>query len=278
MIGKNYNYNGFDMTDRVAIWLWFALQDVDITTVQRQNITDNANDHWSKSSRTLESGRLFSFVWLVSCITKEARGVAWELITNAINIEPFMNTEYLHNLTFQTDQWEDRQVKVLVKSKPKWTNWLHKPEINFTFELYAPWNELYGVTKHIINWSSAFFGGTSFSNNFGDSRWEFSWDGVCINQWNYKAGCTITINWTLVNPMIKNITNWLQYKINGTTNNLVLDSKDWWTVEDNWVDISNLREYWSAILLSPWTNTIWVFSDGGTATFTVERYDAWNTI
>jgi len=278
MIWRNYVYNWFDMTDRVAIANKFALQDVDISVVQRQEITDNANDHWSESSRTLASGRLFSFSWKVVWLTKEIRWQAWDMICDAINLEPFMGSEYLHDLLFQTDSWEDRQVKVLVKTAPKWSNWLHRPEINFVFELYAPWFAVYWISEESESWSSSVFWWTSFANKFGDSWWSFSWDVVCNNEWNYKAWCEITVTWELVNPIIKNITNWNQYKINWTTNNLVLNSKDGRTVKDWWIDISYKRDYGTAIMLSPWLNTIVVFSDWGNATFTVKRFSAWNTI
>lgn len=278
MIGKNYNFNWFDMTDRVSIGLGFALQDVDITTAQRQDIRDNSNDHGSKSSRTLESGRLFSFVGKVVWITKAARWATWKLITDAINLEPFTNEEYLHDLFFQNDEWEDRQVKVLVKEKPKWTNGLNNPDINFTFELYAPDNAVYGTVENSEAGESSFLGGTNFPNSFGDSWWDYSGAASCNNEWNYKAGCQIEVIGELINPTIKNLTNWQQYKINGTTKELVLNSKDGWTVTDEGVDISNKRDFGTPILLSPGVNEIAVFSEGGNATFTVKRFSAWNTI
>ncbi len=278
MIGKNYRYNWFDMTDRVAIQSGFALQDVDITTVQRQEIVDNANDHWSSSSRTLESGRLFSFVWKVSRLTKEERWATRKMITDALNVEIYMNTTYLHDLFFQTDEGDERQVKCLVKEKPKGSNGLHNPEINFTFDLYAPWNAVYWINEGGASWESSFFGWTSFGNKFGDAWWDFAWAASCENEGNYKAWCRIEIVGALTNPLIKNITNGQQYKINGQTTNLVLDSKDWRLVTDEGINISNKREYWSAILLSPGVNEIAVFADWGSATFTVNWFSARNTI
>jgi len=278
MIWKNYKYNWFDMSDRVAIWKGFQLTNCENDTVQRQRITDNANDHWSKSTRTLESWRLFTFTGKCIWLTKKERWTARELITNAINIESYMDTEYLHDLYFQTDRWEDRRVKALVKTKPNWTNNILNPRIPFTFELYSPDNAVYWIIQKIASWQSSLFWWTSFANSFWDSWGAFSWGAICVNAWNYKAGCEITITWNLVNPLIKNLTNWQQYKINWTTSNLVLNSKDWRSVTDWWIDISSKREYWTAIMLDSWTNEIWVFADSWTATFTVKRYDAWNTI
>jgi len=266
------------MTDRAAIAQWFALQDVEISTEQRQDIENYANDHWSISSRTLESWRLFVFSWIVSRVKKEDRWAAWKLITDAINIEPFMNTPYLHDLFFQTDEGEERQVKAMVKEKPRGTNWIWNPVINFSFELFAPWNAIYGITEHTAIGESSVFWWTSFANSFPIWWGWYSWATSCENLGNYKAWCEIKVVGELTNPLIKNLTTWQQFKINWVTKNLILNSKDWRTVEDEWVDIKYKREYGSAILLWAWMNQIWVFADAWDAAVTVKRFDAWNTI
>ena len=279
MIWKNYIRNGFDMTDSVAIQQWFNLSNVDISTVKRQRIVDNANTHWSKTSRTLESGRLFVFTGNISWETKQERWVIEDLLNSNINIEPFMDTEYLHKLEFITDAGDDRFCYCSVKENLKTTNELHNPRVNFLFELYSPNNAVYDPIENTQSGSSSFFGGTSFPNKFGDSRWAFAGGASCDNQWNWKTWCLITVVWSLVNPLIKNITNWLQYKLNWTVNNLELDSRELWReVTSWWVDISSQRDYWEAILLSSGTNLIWIFADSWTATFTVKRHSARNTI
>jgi hypothetical protein len=137
---------------------------------------------------------------------------------------------------------------------------------------------VYDIVEQTQDGNSSFFGGTNFANNLWDSRGEFAWGVHCENIWNYKAWCKINVVGGLVNPLIKNITNWQQYKINWTTNNLLLDSKDWWSVTDNWEDISNKRDYGTAIMLSPGINEIWIFADSWEAVFTVSWFSAWDTI
>jgi hypothetical protein len=68
-------------------------------------------------------------------------------------------------LFFQTDQGEERQVKCLVKEKPKGSNGLCDPIIKFSFELYAPDNAVYDIVEQTQDGNSSFFGGTNFANN-----------------------------------------------------------------------------------------------------------------
>jgi len=278
MIWKNYVYKGLDLSVSNLRNTNIVLTNINPSTIQRSEITDNANDHGSVASNTLESWRLFTFEGYCFWMTKEARGIAWELLNSSINIEAFVDSDPFYDLTFQTDRWENRYVKAKVEKKPTQKNWLCEPRIYFVFELYAQTNAILDPAEQTSSGTTSVFWWTSFANKFWDWRRGHSGGVTCVNAWNYKAWCEITVTWTMVNPLIKNLTNWLEYKINWTTTSLVLDSRDWdWAVTDWWANIKNKREYWKPIFLSPGSNDIIVMSDSWSWTVTVKWNSARNS-
>lgn len=280
MIGKNYKYNGLDLSASNVYNTHIALTDVEHITGQRTDIIDNVNDHWSIASNTLESGRLFGFTWYIFGVTKEKRGEAWRLLNDKIYIEPFVHVDPFKKLEFQTDEWEDRWCMCKVNEKPKWTNGMNDSRIEFDFTLYSNSNEIYGKNLNIVSSMSWWFGWTSFPNSFGDSWGNTIGSSDCINLWNFRAWCSIQCVGELINPKIKNTKNGQEFKINGTTTNLMLSSMlGKRTVTDEWLDIMYKREYWVPIYLSPWENNIIVVDDwGNEVNYTVSWYDTWNVI
>ena len=279
MIGKNFRYNWLDMSPQAVFMTNIALSDVRSITGQTTEIKDNTNTHWSKASNTKEWGRLFIFEWYISGITKPIRWAAWRLLNERINIEPYLNADPYKKLEFQTDEWEDRWVMAKVNKKPDGSNAVNHPRIEFSFELFAETNEIYGKELKTQSFTSWIFGGTSFPNQFPDSWGSASYNNVCINEWNFSAWCIIQAQGELVNPKIKNLTNGQEFKIAGTTTNLILDTiwGKWW-VTDEWLDIFYKREYGHPIHLSPWENIVVISDDNGTIIdYTVSWYDTRNT-
>lgn len=280
MIGKNFRYNWLDMSPQAVFMTNIALSNVEALTSQRTEIKDNVNMHWSKASNTIEWGRAFVFEWYIMWITKEIRWIAWELLNEKINIEPYLNVDPFKRLDFQTDKWEDRWVMAKVNKKPEWTNGMNNPRIEFKFELFADTNEVYWPNLKTQSFTSGIYWWTSFPNEFPDSWGSASYNNVCTNNWNFIAGCIIQATGTLINPKIKNLTNWQEFKIDWTTTNLILNSL-WgkWSVTDEWLDIMYKREYWQPIHLSSWDNIIIINDDTGTIIdYTVSWYDTRNTI
>lgn len=280
MIGRNYKYNGLDLSPSKVYDTKIALTDVEHMTDQRTEIVNNVNDHWSISSNTLESGRLIVFDGYVFGITKTNRGTGWELLNSHINIEPYVNKDPFKKLEFKTDKGEDRWLLAKVNEKPKGANGMNDSRIKFSFSLYSNSNEVYSANKNIVTNTTGGFGGTSFPNTFWDSWWDMGGLTSCINDWNFRAWCIIQCTHPLVNPKIRNLTNWQVFKINWSTSNLILDSTGGaWSVADAWVNIMNKRDYWVPIYLSPWDNYIIVSDDTGVEVgYSVSWYDTWNTV
>ena len=280
MIGKNYKYNWFDFSPSNVYNTHVALSDVTHTTSQRTDIVDNVNDHGSTASNTLESWRTIVFEGYVFGITKHDRGVYWRALNQAINIEPYVNVDPFYKLEFQSDDWEDLRVMAKVNTKPAGENGVNDSRIEFTFSLYCDTNEVYGATLHTATNRAWAFWWTSFANSFWDSWGDIAWVDTCVNNWNFKAWCKIEAYGTLVNPKVKNMTNWQEFKINWTTSALVLNSIWWdWRVTDAWEDIMYKRDYWVPLFLSPWENTIIITDDTWAAVnYTVSWYDTWNSI
>lgn len=280
MIWKNFQYNWLDLSPSNVYNNNIALSNVTAETTQRSKIVNNVNDHWSKASNTLEGWRLLTFEWYIFGITKDVRWEAWSLLNSHINIEPYVNVNPFKRLDFQTDEWNDRWLMAKVEDKPKWENGVNDSRIAFSFELFCNTNEIYWTTLKSITGASGVFGGTSFPDSFWDSWGASSSSAVCNNAGNFKAGCTIQAVWTLINPKVKNITNWQEFKIDWTTTNLVVNSLSWnWEVTDEWLDIMYKRDFGVPIFLSPWDNVIIVTDDTGTIIdYTVSWYDTWNTL
>ena len=279
MIWTNYVYKTLDFSPANIPNTGIFITNVNNWTVQRDEVVDNANDHWSVASTTLESWRLFTFEWYCFGMDKDARWTSWELLNSVINVEPFVDSNPYYTLTFNTDKWDARYTLAKVRKKPEAENWMCDPRIKFTFELYAQTNAIFAPVEQTAAWLTTFFWGTNFANNFPDWRGNYTWWVLCLNNWNYKAWIELTIIWNLLNPTIKNLTNWLEYKISWTTSQLVVNSRNWLrTVNDLWADIKYKRNYWKPILLSPWSNIIIVTSDEWTWTVSAKWNSAWNTL
>lgn len=280
MLGKNFKYNWYDMSASNVKNTKCVLTNVESRTGQNTNIVNNANNHWSVASNTLETWRAFVFSWYIFGLNKIDRWDKRKDLVNLINIEPYVNNNPFKKLEFQNDYWDALWCMSKVNEKPVWTNWVNDPRIIFDFTLYCDSNEIYWKTLKNISWLASSFWGTSFPNSLWDSWGNYTWWANCENLGNFKAWCEIQVLWNMVNPSIRNVTNWQFFKINWTTTNLILNSLLWtWEVTDEWTDIMYKRDSGTPIYLSPWNNKILVIDDNDNqVNFNVSWYDTWNTL
>lgn len=281
MISKNYKYNGFDFSASKVFETKTWLVDVGHMTDQRTDIKNNANMHWSVASNTLEWGRRIDFNWEIFWITKAERGAAWRKLNEHIYIEPYLNKDPFKKLEFKTDEGEDRWVMAKVNEKPFPENGMNDSKIRFSFSLYSNTNEVYWAELNSHSSMSTTTGGTRFPNKLWDSWGQAQTDiGVIENKGNFNAWCKIQVLGEVRNPRVKNLTNWLEFKIKDRTTNLTLNSMGGdWTATDGGVNVMDRRLFWDPIFLSPGINEVVVVGDSGAyVPYTVTWYDTWNTI
>jgi hypothetical protein len=86
MIGYNYKYKGFDMSDDKALENSFVITDVNKNLALRTTIREKQNYHGATSTPTLASGRLFTFSFEIFG-TREERAEAQRKLESVIRPE-----------------------------------------------------------------------------------------------------------------------------------------------------------------------------------------------
>lgn len=279
MLGKNFKYKWIDFTDEtqelsvINNWYWIILQNNIKDVNLRTDIYNRANYHWSYSSETLSSWRLFTFTGKIVGTTKTQRYSAWNQLISAIQPEnyPWVINRWFYNLERQNDNWDARTVKAKVFQPPIPSNWLESTVIDFTFELYAENEKIYDPTTNTATGSIWYMGWMTLSTTLPQTFTWYAWKITCNNSWNRAAPIKISVVWNVVNPKIFNITNWQKYRITKTISNLIYDNRNLnnkqneiLVVTDEGSDIRAYRNSWWLIYLEAWTNELIITADSFT--------------
>lgn len=242
MIGKNWVYNGLNMSDSQALTNWFKITNVTKDIVLRTDIFENPNDHWSKTTNTLSWPRIFSFEWECFGVTKQAREQAWYDLNNTIKPEWYFNNvrTWFYALTWEDGIWNEFTTNAKVYQAPNPVNWLCDPIIRFTFALISE-DPTYTATSQN---TETFVYDTLTQINYGGS---------------FFAKPKFVINWNITNPRIENNSLWLYYQLDRSITawtDLIVDFSDY-TVTYWLTDVrADRKEGSNTVFLQPWFNTL----------------------
>jgi len=262
--------------EELAPWQRVIIDYVDHNTVLRTDINEKANWHWSYSSDTLASGRIFKFTGKVFGTDKENR----ELAKRALNFciqpdgQPYTYGRGFYDLTRTDGAGLNKIVKAKVYKAPEYSSGGSGANFeNVEFELLAENETIFTDERKEVNgvvWGSSLWImtlDTTFPVPLDDFE-AISWNLICNNEWNRQTPLRLEINGEVKNPKIINLTNSMGYKLGKTTTKLVYDNintendpRKNLLITDNGVNISEFRINGGWIYLQPWINQIVVLSD-----------------
>lgn len=273
MLGKNYKYNGYDLSDFNVNNTRAALQQVSKNFAVRQTTINLANFHGANSSPTLAWVRTFDFNGVIYW-EEYIREKKFQTLNSFLHIEWNPFDPQFHTLSRDTKFGGMRTVQAKVVSPPQPTNDLCNHFIPFTFQLQADDPRIYDPCEKKVNWSVALIWGTPLSTTLWTPLLNFCGAFEVINSWDWSAPFKIQAQWRLVNPKIYIYNQWeLKFflVLDTTTTNLIVDNRDitklQFDVTDNGVNISNsIRKKggWWPMYLSSWINTIVLTCDNYT--------------
>ena len=278
MIGSNWKYKDLDFSSVKLLDNSFVLQNVQYDSWIRISSSENSNAHWSRISRALANGRLFTFTGAVYAADRYKRWSTYDKIINEILIESDPDANQIYDLCRQDDMWRDRTVKAAVFSEPIGSNGTCDPIIKLQRSLASVSPNVYNpIVKEETGWLWL-IGGTPYPYSLPDPWWGYSGAIRCVNNGNRPAPCKIEVIGESENVQIYNMSSkWPNgikyfYRLNGKTTNLVLDNTEEVLAEsdgiitqkvtDNWMDASFKRESGQTLLLQPWVNDIVVLGTG----------------
>lgn len=252
-------------------WVNLVLSNQIKQSTLRTATFQNQNNHWSYTSRTLWSWRLFTFKGSIYW-TKAQRQEAMDYLNNVMQPEGlFIDTEWFYTLTWQDYSNREFKTEAKVYWGVKYSHDIWSPVIEFSFELYSNEFEYLSTTEQTWTWWIARMWWVNLWTTLWTTLSWVIWSFTVINWWNFEAWCKVRIQWTLENPKMTNLTNGTSYYLEWiTTTDLVVDNR--WTdfiVEDNSVNVEQYRSKGSTIMLSKWSNEIFV---------TWDNYEIWNTV
>ena len=272
MLVHNITYNSVDLFDTLTDTNNIVIQDVDKQVDLRTTIFNRNSYHWSNTTNTLASGRLFTFTWKI--FWNRSQSFNGQNILNNL-----LQLNWFNELSFDDDWWNRYKTEVKVFKMPTYKSSLENNIVDFTFELYSESPTLKSFTDKSANGNYWRLWGILLPVELPEEiSWNYNWI-IVNNLWNHEALTKVTITWSILNPKILNITTWKYYWITWTTTSLVINNKvNPLLVEDNWINVKANRTAWSVWLtLQPWNNEIVVLGDDfsyeNTLIFTIEYND-----
>lgn len=270
MLGKNYSYKWYNLSDITGFSNKIWLQNVNKNATIRWNSYSFANSFGSTFWPRIAESRLFTITWTIFSANKAEREQKRQLLSNIFSIES--NLSWLNQrffpLTRQTKENQDRIVNAMVFSAINPTNWLDDPFINREVELIAQDPRVYDPTEIVVTGWPWQMWAWPLANILPEPSIDTIVDWiVCTHTWDREAPTKIEVNWFCVNPKILVFQSWKLihfFKIDGNTNNLIIDNTDTssnnrdirFVVTDNWVNIKAKRRkvgWW-------WPLFIWAYN------------------
>lgn len=262
---RTYKWNRF--SDLIGSTSNLVLQDVERNVPLRTDIFNRANYHGTYSSNTLAWWRVFNFTGVIHG-TRAERDIARTNLVNLIQPEPNPSDSAFYDLTWKSDSDWDRQVKAKVFQVPFPTNWLCDPFIDFTFQLYSEWPEIYDPTAVETTGFTWLITGFLIPFTLPYTAWWLVNPITITNTGNWTSGVILEVTGTITNPHIVNVTNGRHLSFTWSfdwfkVDTFTRDSITWrnYSVTSNWVDIRSKRDHWVPILLDKWENTLVVVND-----------------
>lgn len=256
MLIHNIIYNWVDLSDTNATTNNLVVQEVDKAVGLRCEIIPKQNSHWTTTTNTLASWRLFTFKWTI--FGDRAGSMNGQTVLNGM-----LTLDWEHELSFDDDWWNSFKCQAKVFKMPEYKTTLENDIVEFTFELYSEDPTLISFTDKSALWWYWTIWGTVLWTTLGTTLSNAIWVISINHLWNFRALTKITLVWSIDNPKVFNYANSEFYKLNRTTSNLIIDNTVSPTViTDSWINVKADRAVWSTwIVLEPWINNLLVLWD-----------------
>jgi hypothetical protein len=261
----NFTYKWLSFGDSVARTNNFAIQNISYWLNLLTQIFEKTTGHGAYATNTLAGWRLITISWVVFGSSRADRRNAQQRLQWIILPEFYLESanRWFYEYTFENDDWNILKWQGRVYSDIRYEDSVDSPLINFSFDILAEDPSLKWYAQKNLNGFDWFIGWTKLGVKLGVKLDEVIWELIVENLWNRNAVCRIQVNWTLVNPVIKNLTTGRSYWVLKTTTDLVFDNT--WenlVVTDEWVNVKWLRKPWSKLIyLDPWVNNIILLAD-----------------
>jgi len=266
MIIHNITYAGKSLADSNAKLNNLVIQNVEFTPTLKTSIIENLLGFGGVAKNPTGGLRLFTF-----------SGQIFGDRAGSANGQAFLNNLTAlgggyQELSWDGDDGQRYKCEAQVYSLPRYTANIDNNIVDFTFELLSSSFEYFGA----VNRELIFEVGVDITNqemqggnagiNLG-SEMPLTLGGglaglIVNNVGNHQALCKIEVNGEAINPVVHNYTNGRQYRLNMTTQLLVIDNRNGLIVTNNGADCSSNRQAGStSIVLSPGSNIIAVTSE-----------------
>ena len=271
MLGKNYNYRWYSLSDDVGKIKKMALQQVNKNPAIRWNAYSFANTHWSVIWPRLAESRLFSFEGRIHEIDPSIREQRRAELCRVFKIEWNTNNQLFYPLTRETKYGVTRTSNVMVYTPLQATNDVCNPVIDFNFELVSPDPRIYDPQQiTVTGWIGQMWVWPLWHILPYEESSTIGWWIECYHDGDRDAPVSIRVQGTVVNPkvfIIKNNQIKYQLKIKKTTTDLIIDNtntvainaNDRFVLTDNGVSIREFRDInqWGTPLFIPPTEFWW---------------------
>jgi len=264
MLGKNYNYKWFDLSDLALSVKREALQDVVKDAAIRGNTFPFANSFGSSIGPRIAESRLFTFEGEIHEIDPGLREERWAELSSIFKIESNLSADRFFDLNWQTKFDDDRTSKAMVFSPLRATNDLCNPIIEFNFELVSNDPRVYDPNVITVVGGPAQIGWQTLAFTLPQWLDSSSWFITCTHEGDWEAPCKIRVEGEAVNPKVLVFQNGELihfFKLDTTTTDLIIDNtnttglttNERFVVTDNGVSIKQFRrQQWGGGPLFIW--------------------------
>ena len=272
MLGRNYTYKWYDLSDFNFSVNSTALQNVTKNVFTREASFNFSNTHWSFIGPTLESERVFTFSGVIHDTDEIVREQKFYELYSIFAPESNPFDEQFHDLTWETKAGSSRFVKAKVLEPPRPTNGLCDPTIEFTIGLKAASGDVFDPQQRIATGGVWFIGGTTLDTTLSTTMYEVQDSILLNNEGDRRATCRVEITGDLINPKLfildETETNILYFlRIDATTTSLVVENTDNdFAVTDLWQNIKN------SIKKEGWGWPLFVTANGGRLVVTCDNH------
>lgn len=255
MLGKNYTYRWYSLSDIVGKSKSFALQGLNKNAAIRGNTYAFANSFGSSIGPRLPESRLFSFTGRIHNVDEAYRERIRDELSSVFHIESDLNNSPVYDLTWDTKYGEPRTAKCSVYTPFQSDNEVRNPVIDYNFELVSSDPRIYDPREVVNVWWLAQMGAGTLWNILPIESGDDVFDNAveCVHNGDRTAPLSIRIEGTVVNPKIFIISGGYivySYKLDTTTTDLLIDNRNTtsltsaerFIVTDNGIDVSQYRK------------------------------------
>lgn len=279
----NFTYKWLNFGDSYAKTNNFAIQNVNYWLNLLTQVFEKTTGHGAYSTNTLAGGRMITISWVIFGSTRAERRNAQEKLQKILIPDFYLesNTRGFYEYSFTNDDWVVLKWQAKVYSDIRYEDSVDWPLINFSFDILAEDPTLKWFTQKNLNGFDWFIGWTKLGVKLWVALNEVIGELSVENIWNRSAVVKIQATWTLINPVIKNLTTGRTFWVLKTTTDLVFDNTgENLIVTDEDVNVKWLRKPWSKLIyIDPWINKLILLADNNyvpsSVTFSVRRNDTY---